>query len=81
MVDYEFRILMLEKETAHLREMKDLHSARMDAHQGSLDTIEGLLRENSCQLVTLTANVNTLAGKVDALVSALLREHPNGKDG
>ena len=81
MTDYEFRITMLEKETAHLREMKDLHSARMDAHQNSLDTIEGLLRENSRQLVDLTGTVTVLAGKVDALVSALLRDHSNGKQG
>jgi uncharacterized coiled-coil protein SlyX len=79
--DLEFRILALEKEAAHLREMHDLAHRRLDIGDNRQTLTENLLRENSRQLADLTGKVDTLVGKLDALVSALLREHPNGHEG
>ena len=85
-MDYEYRILLLEKELTHLREMKDLAGRRMDAQDdratAAIDLIHATtekLKETVEHLNTLTLHVETLSVKVDALVSALLRDHPNGR--
>jgi hypothetical protein len=67
----------------------------MDAPDARADQIINLLRETGAKLKetvdvvngvavnmeALTVRVDTLTAKVDALVSALLREHPNGHGG
>jgi chromosome segregation ATPase len=85
MTNYEFRIKVLEAELAHVREMYAIHRAALEDHDTGLEytgnrmaALEAALETLTANMNTLTTNVNTLAGKVDALVSALLREHPNG---
>ena len=91
-MDYDFRITVLEKELAHAREMQALTRSRVDAHDTGfahvkdalsgtserLDRIESLLEQVAGNLNILTGDVKMLAGNVDALVAALLRQHPNG---
>jgi hypothetical protein len=78
MTDYEFRILTLEKEAQHWREMQELGRVRLDMTDDRQTATENLLRENSLQLRDLTGKVDALVVKLDALVAALLREHLNG---
>jgi hypothetical protein len=85
-MDYEFRIKLLETETAHLKEMQQL----LGAHQAITDTrlehweriIGGLVelsKENTTQIAANTVQIASLAAKLDKLVEALLREPRNGK--
>jgi chromosome segregation ATPase len=91
-MDYEWKILMLDKEVAHLREMKDLGRGRMDAHGASIEALHGYLNaiagnlketteslsKTAVTVEAISTRVESLSVKLDALVEALLREHPNG---
>lgn len=92
MMDYEYRILLLEKDLAHAREMQQIMRGRMDTHDTGfehlkngmidarerLDRIEINVEAISTKMDALTDNVNKLTNTVNSLVTALLREHPNG---
>jgi hypothetical protein len=77
-MDYEFKILLLEKETAHLREMQALTRAHVDVHDTTLASLEQIALRTERNLEAISAHVEALAAKLEALVAALLREHPNG---
>jgi hypothetical protein len=85
MIDYEFKIRLLEKDLQHYREMQALMRERMDTHQLNFDHIaagligagERLARIEAIVEAT-TANINTLSAKIDKLVDAMLRNNPNG---
>jgi hypothetical protein len=92
-VDYEYRILLAEKELAHLREMQQLREQHHDTPDLRLDKIQKILHETTAAIASLAAqaitgradlqtlgdHVDALTGRIDALVKALLREHPNGR--
>ena len=71
-MDYELRIKLVETELKHLQEMQKLGRERPDTIDISIDKLLLLAKTNTEAIAELTANVNSL-------VSALLRQHPNGK--
>jgi predicted RecB family endonuclease len=91
-MDYEFRIKLLEQDTAHLREMwtlvrerQNINDVRLDKLQAlSKETIESLAalqtmsRNNVEAIAALTANITTLAAKVDRIADTILGERRNG---
>jgi hypothetical protein len=76
-MDYEFRILVAEKELAHLREMQKLNAGRLDVADTRLDRIQELVLKTAETVDTLTANVNALSIKIDTLVDAMFRSRSN----
>jgi len=85
-MDYEFRIKLLETETAHLRAMQKLIEGHEDITDNSLkyasDAIAGLLRITSETTANVAANTLAIAAlgrKVDQLVDAMLHTGGNGK--
>lgn len=90
-MDYEFRIKQAELELQHLRDLKALHGARLDAHDSSIESLETITRRTTENLDVLTVQVgkletqmNTLGAKIDLLVDALLHGRaqnggPSGK--
>ena len=92
-MDYEFRIKLLETETAHLRAMQKLIEGHEDITDNSLkyasDAIAGLLRITSETTANVAANTIAIAAignridklgiKVDQLVDAMLHTGGNGK--
>jgi hypothetical protein len=85
-VDYEFRIKLLETETAHLKEMQHLLGAHQDITDERMDKMGSIasgLLESMVELrnavMQTTVDVAKLAKKVDDLVDALLKEPRNGK--
>jgi len=77
-MDWEFKIQVMERELAHLREMKDLHNARLNAGDARHDALEALVTDLGKSVTQLTVNVTVLAAKIDTLVQALLAPHSNG---
>lgn len=77
-MDYEFKILLLEKETAHLREMQALMRTHLDAHDTTLKSLEAIMLRTEGNLERISSNMESLTEKLAALIAALLREHPNG---
>jgi hypothetical protein len=61
--------------------MQELGRKRQDIADNRQTLTEDLLRENSQQLKDLTGKVDTLVVELRALVSALLQEHQNGREG
>ena len=92
-MDYEFRIKLLETETAHLKEMQHLLGAHQDITDARLDKMQSVvtglldsmveLRNAVMQTTVAVAKTSTdldkLTRKVDDLVDALLKEPRNGK--
>ena len=91
-MDYEFKILLLEKETAYLREVQALTRAHVDIHdtgiaalhqitmrtERNLESISGHLDALTVNIEALSLKVDRLTANMETLVAALLREHPNG---
>lgn len=77
-MDYDSRITELELELAHARAMQAFTRGRVDAHDLSFKHLKTLMDELTANVNTLTGAVQLLAGNVNALVAALLRQHPNG---
>ncbi|MFN0165572.1 MAG: hypothetical protein ACKV22_03995 [Bryobacteraceae bacterium] len=77
-MDYEFRIHLLETETAHLKEMLQIARERQDTADNRLDRLQSITLNAANTVDKLAATVDVLAGKMDALVEALLRQHSNG---
>ena len=78
-MDYEYRILLAEKELQHLREMQSIMRAHQDAHDqpiGTIDTILGRIEKN---IEKLSAARIITEQKLQSLIDVLLREHSNGK--
>jgi hypothetical protein len=85
-MDYEYRIKLLETETAHLREMQKLIEGHEDTTDAGLkhasDAIAGLMRlsaENTSQIAANSVAIAQLGIKVDQLVDAMLHTGGNGK--
>ena len=78
-MDYEFRIMLLEKELAHYREMQAIVRERQDTSDARHERSESLMEAVGAALLSVITNLDKLSDKVDALVSALLREHTNGR--
>jgi hypothetical protein len=92
MMDFEFKIRMLDKELAHYREMQELMRSRLDTHDSGIDAIvETFARAASIQeqtnetvktlagdLKILADTVGVLAQKVTGLIDAM-RAGTNGK--
>ncbi len=77
-MDYEFRILLAERELAHLKEMQSLQRIHLDTHDRSfeaaaerLNRIESLLEE------TVQSQVRTQK-MLEDFVAILARSHSNG---
>ena len=86
-MDYEFHILLHEKELAHLREMQELTRGRLAAHDRSIEALHATtgaiaeqLKEMAASHVQLQAELATLTLNVNTLVRVLLRDHPNGHE-
>jgi chromosome segregation ATPase len=91
-MDYEFHILMAEKELAHLREMQALTRPHVEAHDNSLkaadgrfERIDGYLEQIAANQARTEANLArtdiqlaTLAERFNSLIDALTRERGNG---
>jgi chromosome segregation ATPase len=92
MIDYEFTIRRLDKELTHYREMQQIQSSHMDAHDRSIEALQTIVERTERNLDTLTAEVTDIAAEVkeiagavktlttnmNMLMEALLREHKNG---
>jgi hypothetical protein len=68
MIDYEFKIQLLEKELRDLREMQQLMGNRQDANDRWREDVQEAL-ENT---------VKKVETKLDQLLTVLLRADPNG---
>ena len=86
-VDYEFRIKLLEKETAHLKEMQtllgqgeDVADDRLDKTQAILATVGTRLQEIAEAHNNLTIDLDRLDKKFEALVDLLLHQPRNGHE-
>jgi hypothetical protein len=84
-MDYEYRIQLLEKETAHLREMQRLAIDRQDTADMRLDKLGEIAHLLASKIDTLASTVDTLASKVDTLavkmdsfIDMMLRQPHNG---
>jgi outer membrane protein TolC len=91
-MDYEFHILMAEKELAHLRQMQALTQSHVEAHDNSFEAVErrferidGYLEQiaanqarTEANLARTEANLAALSEKFNGLIDALTREHGNG---
>lgn len=84
-MDYEFHILLAEKELAHLREMQALTRSHVEAHDGSckavearFERIDGYLEQIAVNLARTEVNLAALSEKFNGLIDALTREHGNG---
>jgi hypothetical protein len=86
-MNYDVRIRELEAELAHVREMQAIHRDHLRSLEEGHDytgtrlaAIETSLETLTANVTALTGTVNHMAANVDRLVSALLREHPNGSE-
>lgn len=94
-MDYEYRILIAEKELTHLREIQAISRAHQDAHGQSIAAIDTILqrvetnleRLSALQIVTeekmhgLMTNQLAIGQKLQGLIEVLASEHSNGKKG
>jgi chromosome segregation ATPase len=92
MMEFEWKIRMLDKELAHYREMQELMRSRLDTHDNSIEAIvEAFARAATSQeqtneivktlagdLKILADTVAVLAQKVTGLIDAM-RAGTNGK--
>jgi hypothetical protein len=80
-MDYEFRILVAEKELAHLREMHALMRSHIDAHDASFTAAIGRFDRIETNLEKLSLLQIQTEQKLQGLIDALVREHSNGHNG
>lgn len=85
MIDYEFTIRRLEKELNHYRELQQIQTSHLDAHDRSIEALQTISERTERNLDALTVDVQQIANEVKALTKnmnmlteALLREHKNG---
>jgi hypothetical protein len=77
-MDYEFRILLAERELAHLKEMQALQRAHLDTHDRSFEAAgERLNRIESLLEQTAQSQVRTQK-MLEDFVAILARSHGNG---
>jgi hypothetical protein len=84
-VDYEFRIKLLERETAHLKEMQEISRDRHDTHDERLTLIQQILGAVSSRIQEVVEVQNQLAvdqrvteQKLQQLIDVLLGGQQNG---
>ena len=84
-MDYEFRILLAEKELAHLREMHGLMRTHIDVHdtgfkaaEERFERIEGNLERTNTTLAETALLQKVTEQKLQSLIDLLVREHSNG---
>jgi hypothetical protein len=77
-MDYEFRIKLLEQETAHFREMQKLLRERQDTTDERMDKLQALSKETLEAVAALTGNITILAAKVDQIADMILGKRSNG---
>lgn len=80
-MDYEFRIVVAERELAHLREMQQLTRSHLDAHDRSVEAalqrferIEGYLEQTAQAQARTEANLahmDAQLARTDALLAEL----------
>ena len=78
-MDYEFRIKVLEQETAHLTAMKDIARERQDTTDNRLTKLEAISLENAETVKSLAESVLSLVGRMDQLIEAMTAQRRNGK--
>ena len=69
-MDYEYRIQLLEKETAHLREMQRLAIDRQDTADMRLDKLGEITH-------LLASKIDTLVTKMDSFIDMVLHQPHN----
>ena len=72
---YEFRIKLLEAETAHLKEMQQLLSSHQDitdARLEKMDSIAGSLLQSMVELRSLVGQTSADVGKLAKVVDGLI---------
>lgn len=77
-MDYEYRILLAEKELAHLKEMQKLLGQHQDTTDLRLAKIQEMLHDAIAAITSLTAQVAATSADLQTLVKALGWQHPNG---
>jgi phage shock protein A len=77
-MDYEFHILVAERELAHLREMQALTRSHVEAHDSSFKAVEARFDRIERYLERTEANLAAMSEKFNGLIDALPREHGNG---
>ena len=70
-MDYEYRIQLREKETAHLREMQRLAIERQDTADMRLDKLGEITH-------LLASKIDTLVTKMDSFIDIVLHQPHNG---
>jgi hypothetical protein len=80
-MDYEWSIMMHEKELQHLRELQALTRAHSDAHDKSIAVIGSRMERIEANLDRASEILDRLTDKFDGLIELLAREHSNGKKG
>jgi phage-related minor tail protein len=73
-MNYEWEIQKLDLQLKHVREMQAIYKERVNAHEQGLEYTGNRLNRIEADLENLTGNINKL-------VTALMREHSNGKPG
>jgi hypothetical protein len=86
-VDYEFKIRMLEREIAHLKEMQQLQSGRLDIHDRGFDAVHEtlaetgrMLRQSALELEEMRGIVRESQVMLKQLLDAMLTGRRNGTE-
>jgi hypothetical protein len=77
-MDYEFRIQLLEKETAHLREMQQLSIQRQDTTDMRLDKLGEITHLLVESTTLLGSKIDALVTRMDSFLDTALRPPHNG---
>jgi len=84
-VDYEFRIKLLEKETAHLKEMQEISRERHDTSEERLTLMQEILGAVTSRIQEVVEVQNQLAvdqrvteQKLQQLIDLMIRGQQNG---
>ncbi len=85
-MDYEWKVIELEKQLAHAREMLDLTRARRNSGGSIIDTIvrdldatDAKLKETDQLLNLLSPKLDAFASKVDRFLASRSPEHENSR--
>ena len=84
-MDYEFRIKLLEKETAHLKEMQEISRERHDTSEERLTLMQEILGAVTSRIQEVVEVQNQLAvdqrvteQKLQQLIDLMIRGQQNG---
>ena len=80
-MNYEYRILLAEKELAHLREMQAIMQSHQDTHDQGFVAVASRLDRIEENLDRLVAAQLVTEQKLQGLIDILTREHSNGHKG